>query len=129
MARAPQSVEAFLDGLDHTRLDDVRDVRAALLTIDGVTERVKWNAPSLCIGGDDRITFRLQPGHRVDLVLHRGSRTRADADTFSFDDPSGLVTWSTPDRGVIVFPAGAAVADLLPRVLEVASAWLAATHT
>jgi hypothetical protein len=128
MARAPQTVEAFLDGLEHARLDDVREVRAALIALDGVTERVKWNAPSLCIDGDDRITFRLQPGDRVEIVLHRGSRTRDDAATFTFDDPSGLIAWSTPDRGVIAFAADAPVATLLPQVLEVARAWLTATR-
>jgi len=128
MARAPQTVEAFLDGLVHARLDDVREVRAALLTIDGVTERVKWNAPSFCIDGDDRITFRLQPGDRVELVVHRGSRTRADAATFTFDDPSALITWSTADRGVIAFPADVPVATLLPQVLTTAHAWLTATR-
>ena len=76
MARAPETVEAYLDALVHARADDVRTVRAALLTLDGVTERVKWNAPSCCIDGDDRITFRLQPGDRVELVFHRGARTR-----------------------------------------------------
>lgn len=128
MARAPQTVEAFLDGLEHARLDDVREVRAALLTIPDVTERVKWNAPSLCIDGDDRITFRLQPGDRVELVFHRGSRTRDDAATFTFDDPSGLIAWSTPDRGVIAFPPDVPVSDLVPRVLVAARAWLTATR-
>ncbi len=128
MARAPRTVDAFLDGLMHARIDDVREVRDALLTIDGVTERVKWNAPSFCIDGDDRITFRLQPGDRVELVFHRGSRTRADAATFTFADPSALIVWSTPDRGVVAFPADVPVADVLPRALDTARAWLAATR-
>ncbi len=128
MARAPRTVDAFLDGLMHARIDDVREVRDALLTIDGVTERVKWNAPSFCIDGDDRITFRLQPGDRVELVFHRGSRTRADAATFTFGDPSALIVWATPDRGVIAFPADTPVADLVPRTLDAARAWLAITR-
>jgi hypothetical protein len=35
-----------------------------LASDDGITEHVKWNAPSFCYAGVDRVTFRLQPGNR-----------------------------------------------------------------
>jgi hypothetical protein len=58
----------------------VEAVREIILSAHpGITERIKWNAPSFCIDGDDRITFRLQPGDRVQLVFHRGARKRDDA--------------------------------------------------
>jgi hypothetical protein len=69
-------VQAFLQGLRHGRKDEVEAVREIILSAHpGVTERIKWNAPSFCIDGDDRITFRLQPSDRVQLVFHRGPQS------------------------------------------------------
>ena len=97
-------VQAFLRGLKHARKDEVEAVREIILSAHpGITERIKWNAPSFCIDGDDRITFRLQPGDRVQLVFHRGARTRDDAATFSFEDGSGLLEWVARDRALVTF--------------------------
>jgi hypothetical protein len=97
-------VQAFLQGLQHGRKDEVEAVREIILSAHpGVTERIKWNAPSFCIEGDDRITFRLQPGDRVELVFHRGTRKRDDAATFSFEDGSGLLEWVARDRALVTF--------------------------
>jgi hypothetical protein len=49
------------------------------------------------------VTFRLQPGNRLQLVLHRGAAVRDDAADFRFEDPSGLLEWAAPDRAVISF--------------------------
>ena len=47
----------------------------ALLAIDlPITERVKWNAPSFCVDGDDRVTMRLQPKDRVEGGVVAGDR-------------------------------------------------------
>ena len=97
-------VQAFLRGLKHARKDEVEAVREIILSAHpGITERIKWNAPSFCIDGDDRITFRLQPGDRVQLVFHRGARKRDDATTFSFEDGSGLLEWVARDRALVTF--------------------------
>jgi hypothetical protein len=61
------SVDTFLDDLVHPRKAEIEELRAVLLgSSPGMTERVKWNAPSFCVNGDDRITFRLQPGDRME---------------------------------------------------------------
>jgi hypothetical protein len=78
-------VQAFLQHLKHSRKEEVEAVREIILTAHpGITEQIKWNAPSFGIDSDDRITFRLQPGDRVQLVFHRGAQKRDDATTFSF---------------------------------------------
>jgi hypothetical protein len=97
-------VQAFLRDLKHGRKDEVEAVREIILSAHpGITEQIKWNAPSFCIDGDDRITFRLQPGDRVQLVFHRGARKRDDATTFSFEDGSGLLEWVARDRALVTF--------------------------
>lgn len=122
------SVDAFLADLDHPRKPEIQELRAAVLKSNpGVTEHVKWNAPSFCINGEDRITFRLQPGNRVELVFHRGAKKRSDADSFRFSDPSGLIQWSTPDRGTVSFRDHDDLRSKLPVLAELAQGWFRAT--
>ena len=124
MAKAP-SVEDWLAAQN-------ADVRAAvdLLRVlvagsaEGVTEHIKWNGPSFCIDGDDRITVGLAPRGGVRAILHRGVRVK-DATGFVFPDDSGLIQWAAPDRGVVAFADEAAVAahaeafaDICRRLLE-----------
>ena len=42
------------------------------------------------------MTFRLRPGDRLQLVLHRGAKVRDDAADFRFEDDSGLLEWAAP---------------------------------
>ena len=78
--------------LDHPLKEGIERLRAAILdSNDAHTEHVKWNAPSFCYAGEDRVTFRLFPRDRVQLVFHRGSKVKDDADTFAFDDDTGLL--------------------------------------
>lgn len=119
-------VDAFLTTLTHARKAEVLALRAAIrAAVPTLTERVKWNAPSFCAAGDDRITFRLQPGDRVELIFHRGAKKRTD--DFRFEDATGLVKWAAPDRGQVVFRDAADVAEKTPAVQSLARAWIAAT--
>ena len=73
MSAKQPTVEDFLTNLDHPRLEDIRRIRTALVAGDAeLSERIKWNAPSFGHDGNDRVTFRLQPGDRFEVVLHRG---------------------------------------------------------
>jgi hypothetical protein len=94
----------------------------------GAAIRIKWNARSFFIDDDDRITFWLQPGDRVQLIFHRGAMRRDDATTFSFEDRSGLLEWVAKDRAVVTFhdlgdvkAKSAALKDLVRR-------WMTATR-
>jgi hypothetical protein len=118
-------VPQYLSSLQHSRKSQVEAIRLAILGADaGLSESIKWNAPNFVFEGEDRVTFRLQPGDRVDLVLHRGARKRADSDQFAFADTSGLVRWAAPDRGVISIPPDADLDRLLPAILPVIHAWV-----
>jgi hypothetical protein len=121
-------VQAFLQGLQHGRKDEVEAVREIILSAHpGITEQIKWNAPSFCIDGDDRITFRLQPGDRVQLVFHRGAQKRDDAATFSFEDDSGLLEWVTRDRALVTFRDLDDVAAKRAAVKDLVRRWMIAT--
>jgi hypothetical protein len=54
-------VEQFMAELDHPLKEGVVGLRRAILAADpGITEHVKWNAPSFRYAGEDRVTFHLE---------------------------------------------------------------------
>jgi len=113
-------VDAYLDALTHAHLTGIRSLRSAILATDPrVVERIKWNAPSFGLGGDDLVTMRLAPKDAFQLVFHRGVATQAGA--VSVEDPDGLLDWRAHDRAVVDLTRAdpAAVVDLV-------RAWIAA---
>jgi hypothetical protein len=120
-------VEEYLTVLEHPLKEGVLRLRAAILASRlPITEHIKWNAPSFCYDGEDRVTFRLQPRGRLQLIFHRGAKVRADSTAFVFDDPSGLMTWPAPDRAVIDFPDLTAVAAREAEVSALVDRWVLA---
>lgn len=124
--RMTRELEAYMSGLAHPMRAEVEAVLAALLSEDAdIAAGVKWNAPSFTWRGEDRVTFRLHPKGWLQLILHRGAKPRDGA--FAFDDPSGLITWLAPDRGMIELKNSAAVTTSLPAIVAVSRAWMQAT--
>lgn len=120
-------VDDFMATLDHPLKAGVEQLRTAILASDeAISEHVKWNAPSFRYGGEDRVTFRLRPGDRVQLVFHRGARARSDSAEFTFEDPTGLMTWLAPDRGVVTFPDLATMQTRQAAVVSLVNQWVRA---
>lgn len=106
----------------------VERLRAIVLNSgDGVTEHIKWNGPSFCIDGDDRITVGLAPKGGVRAILHRGVKVK-DATGFAFADDSGLIQWAAPDRGVITFADEPAVVVHAGAVADICRRWFERTR-
>lgn len=123
---AKQSVDDFIATLAHRRKDEIERLRALIKAADpGLTETIKWNAPSLGYD-DDRVTFRLQPGDRVELIFHRGAKPKALAG-FTFDDASGLLKMLAADRDMVSFTDAADIEAKADRLAELVRAWMAAT--
>jgi hypothetical protein len=123
MPNRSQEVDRFISGLDHPLKEEVERLRTAILdSNDEITEHVKWNAPSFCCAGEDRVTFRLFPEDRVQLIFHRGSKVKGDAEDFVFDDDTGLLRWVAADRAVVALQdAKARQRDLV----DVVNRWVA----
>lgn len=118
-------VDDFLAAMGHARADEIQALRALILSSGpALEETIKWNAPSYRHGGDDRVTMRLRPGERVELILHRGAKKRQDA--VDFTDASGLVHWRAPDRGQVVLEPGALAAHA-EALQALVAAWITAT--
>lgn len=101
MQNRTEAVDAFIRALDHPLGEEIRSVRNIILNADErITEHIKWNAPSFCCDGEDRITFHLRARDCVQLIFHTGagkkSRTHVD-----FIDDSGLLEWLAENRATV----------------------------
>jgi hypothetical protein len=120
-------VNEFRRGLEPASLAMVDLLRSLIIeTHPGLIERVKWNAPSFALAGDDRITLGLEHKGGVRVVLHRGAKQK-DLAGFHFSDPAKLARWPTVDRGVIVFKCLAQIEGHRDEFSDLCSRWLAAT--
>lgn len=129
MAVAEQisTVDLYLDGLQHARKSEIMTLRLLILSaVPDLVERIKWNAPSFGLGDDDRVTMRLHPGDRLQLILHRGAKAAAD-DLFRFEDPSKLIAWAAPDRGVVTFGDADDLVAKSAALTEILRRWVACT--
>ncbi|MDQ3442444.1 MAG: dihydrofolate reductase family protein [Chloroflexota bacterium] len=107
----------------HPLKDDIVRLRATILASNPhITEQVKWKAPSFCIDGDDRVTFRLPPRGGLQLVLHRGVKVR-DATGFTFLDDTGLMEWAA-DRAIIRLADSAHVRARESLVVTLVHQWM-----
>ena len=127
VAETLSAVDAYLDDLQHARKAEVAALRLVILSaVPDLVERIKWNAPSFGLGDDDRITMRLHPGDRLQLILHRGAKAGAD-DFFRFEDPDRLIAWAAPDRGVVTFKDADDLASKSAALSEALRRWVACT--
>ena len=128
MANRASEVSDFLRDLSHSMKEGVITLRDAILASDSeITEHIKWNAPSFCYRGDDRVTFRLRPADQFQLVFHRGAKVRTGSDAFSFDHPDGLLDWATADRATLRLAGLDDVQAKLPAVVDLVNRWMRAT--
>ncbi|VTR97496.1 Uncharacterized protein OS=Asticcacaulis benevestitus DSM 16100 = ATCC BAA-896 GN=ABENE_19790 PE=4 SV=1: DUF1801 [Gemmata massiliana] len=102
------TVEGFLTSLEHPHKPAIREIREILLSVPGVTEGIKWNAPSFCTT-EWFATFHLRAKAGVQVILHLGAKVRA-GNGVTVDDPDELLTWLGKDRASVVFADSADVA-------------------
>lgn len=117
--RANPEVEQFLRGLNHPLQREVEAVREIVgRAAPELTEHIKWNAPSFCWNGEDRITFHLRGKADVQLVFHRGAKRKADIGRATLiEDGTGWLKWAAPDRATVKF---AGMDDVLTRQQQLA---------
>jgi hypothetical protein len=121
------TVQAWLDAVDPVRRAMIERLRSlALAAHPGTSEQIKWNAPSICVGGDDRITMGIEAKGGVRVVLHRGAKPK-DSLGFVFADPDGLAKWPAVDRGVIRFATEADIIARTPAIAALFARWLEVT--
>ena len=89
-----EEVDAFMKELDHPFKVEVQAIRKIIKKVNkGITEQVKWKAPSLSYKGY-LVTFNLWEKKRVHLVFHNGA---------ILTDKGGLLEGDYPDRRMMYF--------------------------
>jgi len=122
-------VKSYLDELDHPLKDAILEMRKIVLSADKrITEHIKWNAPSFCIDGDDRITMKLFPPKEIQLIFHRGAVKKTLPKEHLIADDGGLLKWITNDRAIVGFVT---LKDLKSREVilkKVINSWIEASR-
>lgn len=128
MAKTPATVEQFMQELDHPLKAEIEAVRSLVKGANAaLTEQIKWNAPSFCLDGDDRITLKLYPPRQIQLVFHRGAKVK-DASDFRFSDESGLIAWAAADRGLVTIRDMGDLDGKRDALVTLVNRWLEATR-
>lgn len=124
-----EQVVEYLDNLDHPFKREIKEVRRIILNADNqLTEHIKWNAPSFCFNGEDRITFNLHGNGFFRLVFHCGAKVKDSAKGSPlFEDTTGLLEWASGDRAMAKFSNMDDVKEKEEKLVKVVSRWLEVT--
>lgn len=121
------AVETWLDALSPENRALVDRLRAVVCAAaPGLTETIKWNAPSYADSDEDRVTLGLERRGGVRVVLHRGAAVKGDA--FAFEDPGKVVKWPAADRGVATYADLAALEAKAGDLQALITRWVAANQ-
>ena len=123
----PEQVADFISSLEHPLMEEIEMVRHIILsTNDKITEQIKWNAPSFCYEGEDRITFNLHGKDYFRLIFHCGSKVK-DRRTNEplIADPNGILEWKAADRAIMTFTNKENMKANEEKLREVITRWLA----
>jgi hypothetical protein len=125
----PEQVADFLLNLKHPLKRVIEVLREFILNSHkGVTEHIKWNAPSFCFQDDDRITFNLHKNDCILIIFHRGAKVK---DTKGkeplFKDSTGLLEWLSNDRAVVKFYSLEEVTEKKAKLVKLVKQWIKET--
>ncbi|MEH7121876.1 DUF1801 domain-containing protein [Bacillus sp. JJ1773] len=122
----PEQVAEFMNNLEHPLKEEIEEVRNIILsTNDKITEHIKWNAPSFCYEGEDRITFNLHGKGFIRLVFHCGAKVKdRKTNEHLIVDPSGILEWKAADRAMMKFTDKKDVKAKEEKLREVIKKWL-----
>lgn len=128
-----EQVSLFLQNCEHPLKTAMSLLRELILSSQkGITEHIKWNGPSFCYGGDDRITFNLHRNDHILIVFHCGVKAKGKETKGApplFKDSTGLLEWLSDQRAVSRFFSEEEVAENKNKIKKLVKDWLKATTT
>lgn len=100
---ANPTVDTFISNLPSPAREDVQQLRSIIKRVDSnLSEQIKWNAPSFCMDGDDRITFNMMPKGGYRIIFHLGAKLKIEKPKANIiEDPFGLLQWASTDRAIL----------------------------
>ena len=128
MAVLNDEVTLFLDHLNHPLRSDIEALRLLILSADDrLVESIKWNAPNYGIGGEDRITMRIQPPRQIQVIFHRGAKKLDQPSTRIIEDKARLLVWKENDRAVATFKTLTDMEKSRRDFVKIIQDWIGAT--
>ncbi|WP_231690139.1 DUF1801 domain-containing protein [Cytobacillus solani] len=121
-----EQVAEFMNNLVHPLKEEIEEVRKIILsTDDKITEHIKWNDPSFCYEGEDRITFNLNGKGFIRLIFHCGAKVKErKTNEPLISDPSGVLEWIAADRVMMKFTDKNDIKAKEEKLKEVITMWL-----
>lgn len=122
-------VADFMVKLKHPLKAEIEAVRKIIHRADpSLTEQIKWNAPSFCKDGDDRITLNLTGKGFIRLIFHRGAKVKdSNGKGRLFEDKTGLLEWAADDRAIAKFTSMADVKEKEKHLIATVKKWISLT--
>ncbi|HEY0740961.1 MAG TPA: DUF1801 domain-containing protein [Chryseosolibacter sp.] len=123
------SVDEFLTNTTHPLKNELLALRKIIAQSNPkLTEQIKWNAPSFCDDGDDRITFNLSKKDSVLIIFHRGAKSKKlQLKSPLLTKHAELLDWPAPDRGVMKFSSMAEVKARTTALKAITKDWITLT--
>ena len=121
-------VTAFLDDQKHPMRKEIDLLRRLILSsAQSLTENIKWNGPNYAVNDQDRITMKIQPPTKIQIVFHRGAKAQTAPKDKLIEDKTGLLEWRGNDRAIATFKNAKEVEEATSPLPQIVGAWLKAT--
>ncbi|MBL7769559.1 MAG: DUF1801 domain-containing protein [Flavipsychrobacter sp.] len=122
-------LHTWLEELQHPLKQEILEMRDIILDANkNLTEHIKWNAPSYCINGEDRITFNVHGKHQFRLVFHCGVKIKARKLKGKISsDTQHWLEWAAEDRALLTFTDMIEIMQKKKTVQQIINEWIKLT--
>jgi hypothetical protein len=123
------SVDEFVEKTNHPLKMELVRLRAIIRESDTrLTEQIKWNAPSFCHNGEDRITFNLSKKDSLLLIFHRGAKPKKVKFTkHILPRDTNDLEWPAFDRAIMRFATMTEVNEKKDKLQSIVKDWISIT--
>lgn len=128
MSQLNPEVTSFLDKQNHPLRPEIEKLRVLILTaVPGLTENIKWNGPNYVDGDADRITVKIHPPKKIQLIFHRGVAKRQPPPDRLINSNASFLSWKENDRAVAGFQNMKEILAAEDELSLVIGQWIAVT--
>lgn len=121
-------VTMLLDELNHPLRKEIEFLRELILSSHNeLKENIKWNAPNYYHHDNDRITMKLMPPKKVQIIFHRGAKKLEQPKNKLINDDSNLLNWKENDRAIASFKNLEEINVNKDRLVKIIQQWIQAT--
>lgn len=119
-----EDANAFFAALKHPLKKEIGEIRAIILGADrNIGEGVKWNSLSFKTA-DYFATINLLSVDKIQLVFHRGAKSKDGEREMAMPDPKGLMKWLSSDRCLVTLGKGPEIAANRKAFEAIVRAWV-----